>query len=249
MTTPSPRVLYVHDDLSDQLAARGDRSPEFELGRALLALLSRLPDRVVILTLAEQIEAVLAQGAHPAFAMAVGIGEAGARVAAQLHCRAGWFPNIQRIDVWREEDGEDGYTLAGPAPLAIQLESIPTDTPSLAVVDDTIFSGITMMSVLTSLPAPLRARTHAFCLRGVADTLNEVARLAAVTAGFAACGRMLDDVSFINASGLVRRGSIRRVGQPPLAFFERPEWIEAWFPGYHKEVIAVCRMLNAHLEG
>jgi hypothetical protein len=249
MTTPSPRVLYVHDDLSDQLAARGDRSPEFELGRALLALLSRLPERVVILTLAEQIEAVLAQGAHAAFAMAVGIGEAGARVAAQLHCRAGWFPNIQRIDVWREEDGEDGYMLAGPASLAIQLESIPTDTPSLAVVDDTIFSGTTMMSVLTSLPPALRARTHAFCLRAVADTLNEVTRLAAVTAGFAASGRILDDVSFINASGLVRRGSIRRVGQPPLAFFERPEWIEAWFPGYHKEVIAVCRMLNAHLEG
>lgn len=249
MTTSRPRVLYVHDDLSDQLAARGDRSPEFELGRALLALLSRLPDRVVILTLAEQIEAVVAQGAHPAFAMAVGIGGAGARVAAQLHCRAGWFPNIQRIDVWREEDGEGGYTLTGPAPLTVQLDLLPPDTPSLAVVDDTIFSGITMRSVLTSLPPALRARTHAFCLRAIADTVKDVERLATVTAGFAASGRILDDVSFINASGLVHRGSIRRVGQPPLAFFERPEWIEAWFPGYHDEVIAVCRALNAHLEG
>jgi hypothetical protein len=249
MTTSSPRVLYVHDDLSDLLAARGEGSPEFALGRTLLALLSRCPNRVVILTLAQQIEAAVAQGGRRAFAMAVGIGEAGARVAAQLHCRAGWFPNIRRVEVWREEDGEGGYTLAGPAPLTTQLESLPPDAPSLAVVDDTIFSGITMTSVLASLPPALRARTHAFCLRAVADSLRDVARLAPVTAGFAAAGRILDDVSFINASGLVRRGSIRRVGQPPLAFFERPEWIEAWFPGHDKEVIAVCRMLNARLEG
>ena len=247
--SPSPRVLYVHDDLSDQLAARGEQSPESELGRALLALLSRLPDRVVILTLAQQIEAVVAQGVHPPFAVAVGIGEAGARVAAQLHCRAGWFPNLRRIDVWRQEDGEGGYTLTGPAPLTTQLESLPPDAPSLAVVDDTIFSGITMNGVLTSLPSALRARTHAFCLRAVADTVKDVARLATVTAGFAAPGRILEDVSFINASGLVRRGSIRRAGQPPLAFFERPQWIEAWFPGYHQEVIEICRTLNAHLEG
>lgn len=249
MTTSSPRVLYVHDDLSDPLAARGECSPEFELGRTLLTLLSRCPNRVVILTLAQQIEAMVAQGGHPAFAMAVGIGEAGARVATQLHRRAGWFPNIRRVDLWREEDGEGGYTLSGPAPLTTQLETLSPDAPSLAVVDDTIFSGITMSSVLASLPPALCARTRVFCLRAVADSLRDVARLAPVTAGFAAAGRIGDDVSFINASGLVRRGSIRRVGLPPLAFFERPEWIEAWFPGYDKEVIAVCRMLNARLEG
>jgi hypothetical protein len=60
---------------------------------------------------------------------------------------------------------------------------------------------------------------------------------------------MLDDVSFINASGLVLRLAIRRRGQAPLAFFERPDWIRAWFPGSHAEVIGLCRRLNALLEG
>ena len=37
-------------------------------------------------------------------------------------------------------------------------------------------------------------------------------------------------------------------GQPPLAFFDRPEWIRAWFPGRDGEVIGLCRRLNALLE-
>jgi len=42
--------------------------------------------------------------------------------------------------------------------------------------------------------------------------------------------------------------AIRRSGRPPLAFFERPDWIRAWFPAVHGEVLAVCERLNALLE-
>ena len=69
-----------------------------------------------------------------------------------------------------------------------------------------------------------------------------------MTVGFEAEGRILEEVSYINASGLVRKVGIRRRGHPSLAFYERPEWMEAWFPGYADEVIAVCRKLNALLE-
>ena len=55
-------------------------------------------------------------------------------------------------------------------------------------------------------------------------------------------------MSFINASGLVRRGAIRRTGQSPLAFFERPEWMHAWFPDRAEAVLDLCRRLNALLE-
>ena len=119
---------------------------------------------------------------------------------------------------------------------------------SLAIVDDTIFSGITMRQVLETLPAATRARTHAFCLRCVEESLTALCALCPVTPGFAAPGRLLDEVSFINASGLVRRGSIRRTGLTPLAFFERPEWMEAWFPDRSEQVIDVCQRLNALLE-
>src|SRR3989442_11208934 len=138
-------------------------------------------------------------------------------------------------------------TLFRSAPLARQLGALP-DAETLAVVDDTIFSGLTMREVLAALPSRLRSRAHVFCLRAVAECLAEIRRLAPATAGFAAPGRLLTDVSFINASGLVRRGAIRRAGRPPLAFFERPEWMAAWFPGYDADVVAACRALHERLE-
>jgi hypothetical protein len=116
------------------------------------------------------------------------------------------------------------------------------------VVDDTVFSGLTMRTILLALPAEVRARTQAFCLRGVAASLTSIAALCSVAIGFTAPGRLLDEVSFINASGLVMRVGIRRSGQPPQAFFERLMWMQAWFPGYADEVIALCQRLNAILE-
>src|SRR5262249_47675230 len=117
-----------------------------------------------------------------------------------------------------------------------------------AVVDDTVFSGLTLRSVLEALPPALLSRTHAFCFRGVAESVAPLAKLCPVTVGVAAPGRMLEDVSFINASGLVLRVSIRRRGRPPLAFFERPDWLRARFPAMDGDVIGACRRLNALLE-
>src|SRR3989454_1029407 len=250
---PTPRRLYVHDDLSDHVARRcGAGSPAALLARDLLAAVALEAERVRLLTLGEQVERVVAQGAHAPFAIAIGVGSAGRRVAEALHERAGWFPRIRRVGLTREEDGRGGYHLISTetAELAAQLARIDplADGASLAVVDDTVFSGLTMRSVLEALPAATRARTRAFCLRGVAESIAAVAALCPITAGVAAPGRLLEDVSFINASGLVRRIAIRRRGQPPLAFFERPEWIRAWFPAAHAEVLTLCRRLNALLE-
>jgi hypothetical protein len=248
--TPTPTRFYVHDDLTEDVRTRhGADSAAFALARELLALVRRDPGRVRVLTLDEQLEALLARGAHAPFALAVGIGRAGERVARQVHARTGWFPAIRRIDLTREEDGRGGYAVVSPTgvPLAEQLAGVET-AASLAIVDDTIFSGITLRQVLEALAPAVRARTHAFCLRCVAESLPPLRALCPVTPGFAAAGRLLDEVSFINASGLVRRGSIRRAGLPPLAFFERPEWMRAWFPGRADAVIDCCRRLNRLLE-
>lgn len=244
---PAPRTLYVHDDLSDELAGLEPTHPARALGAALLSLLRSRPGRVVVLTLAAQLDGLVAAGDHPPFAVALAIGRAGARVAGQAHARTGWFPAIERIDLWREEDGAGGYVLAGAEPLRARLDAL-AGIPSLAVVDDTVFSGLTMGTVLDALPCALLARTHAFCLRAAAASLPALRRRAPVTAGFTAPGRLLEDVSFINAGGLVRRGAIRRRDGPPLAFFERPEWMAAWFPGYDREVAAVCRELAGLLD-
>jgi len=244
VTTPVPRTLHIHDDLSDDLRAQGEHAQR--LGTALLERL-RVDRRIVVLTLDEQIEKLVARGGHAPFAATVGIGRAGARVAAQIHARTRWFPVIHRVDLWREEDEAGGYVLAGSATLASELARI-ADVDSVAVVDDTIFSGLTMRAVLEALPPRKDRRVHAFCLRAVAQSLPGVAALAPVSAGVVAPGRILEDVSFINASGLVRRGAIRRAGQASLAFFERPEWMRAWFPGYAEDVIEQCRELHEAVE-
>ena len=240
--TPRPRTLYIHDDLSDALGALGETSRRSVLGRALFVLLRRDAPRVVILTLAEQIAGLVARGEHPPFATTVGIGRAGVRVAEAVHARTGWFPSIHRIDLWREEDESGDYVLSGPTPLARQVAALPSKRP-LAVVDDTIFSGLTIRAVLAALPRSPGDHLHAFCLRAVAESLPSVAELAPVTAGFTAPGRILEDVSFINASGLITPGAIRRTGRPPLAFHERPEWMQAWFPADHEEIATLCQQL------
>lgn len=245
----TPRRLYVHDDLIDEVRARlGDGAPAVLLAKALLALLGRDAERVRILTLDEQLAALVARGHHAPFELTLAIGQAGERVARQLDARTGWFPRIRRLGLRREEDGRGGYTLVSSTgtPLTAQLSDLD-DARSVAVVDDTVYSGLTMGSVLAALPAAVRARTRAFCLRAVAESLEAIRRLCPIEAGLAAPGRRDEDVSFINASGLVMRGAIRRAGQPPLAFFERPAWIHAWFAGYGDEVIARCRELHALL--
>jgi hypothetical protein len=247
---PTPGVLYIHDDLSEYVCRQhGGASPAWQLTRQLFAVVCRDPGHVVVLTLESQIERLLAQGTYAPFALAIGIGRAGERVAQQLHGKTGWFPKIARVDITREEDGRGGYNLVPTTaiPLAQQLPTLDA-VSSLAVVDDTVFSGLTMRTVLQALPPEVRARTRAFCLRGVTASLAIIAALCPITIGFAAPGRLLDEVSFINASGLVMRVGIRHPDQPPQAFFERSMWMQAWFPGYADAVIALCQRLNCILE-
>jgi hypothetical protein len=178
---PTPREFYIHDDLTDEVAAdAGPDSPAARLARELIARVAADRVRVRVLTLAEQVERVATQGPHAPFALTLGIGRAGERVARALDARTGWFPHVRRVGLTREEDGAGGYRL------------VSTD------------------------PGGLDAQ--------------------------------LDEVSFINASGLVRRTAIRRPGQRPLAFLDRPEWLRAWFPADHAEILALCRRLNALLE-
>jgi hypothetical protein len=249
-TAPTPQKFYIHDDLSEDVRhAHGVHSLAFRLTQELFRVVQRDAGRVVVLHVAAQMAQLIAQGRHAPFALTLGIGRAGERVAQQLHARTGWFPTIQRVDVTREEDGQGSYTLVSTTttPLALQLSGIEA-AATLAVVDDTVFSGLTMRTVLQALPAGVLRRTHAFCLRGVAQSLPSIRALCPLSIGFAAAGRLLEDVSFINASGLVLRVGIRRTGKPSLAFFDRPAWLQAWFPGYAEEVRALCQQLNALLE-
>ena len=85
---PTPRILYVHDDLTDEVSRRfGPASPAAALVRVLFALIGREGERVRVLTLSEQLDRVVAQGPHPAFDLALAIGSAGER-RGPIHPRA-----------------------------------------------------------------------------------------------------------------------------------------------------------------
>src|SRR5580704_11614095 len=212
-SAPTPKVLFIHDDLRDFVARHhGQASPAGRLTRELFGLVCRKPEQVRLLTLESQIATLSANNNYSPFALAIGIGRAGERVAQQLHARTGWFPKISRVDITREEDGDGGYNVVTTTGIPLVQQLPPLDAVfSLAVVDDTVFSGQTIRTVLLALPAEVRARTQAFCLRGVAASLVDIAALCSIAIGFAAPGRLLDEVSFINASGLVMRvGKIGR---------------------------------------
>ena len=242
--TPTPKIFYIHDDLTDEVVARhGADSEAARAGRALLALAGHDRTRTRILTLEEQLTALVRRH-HTPFDVAIAIGRAGERVARQVHARTGWFPTIERVEVAREEDDGGGYMLStlGRPPLTVQVPPL-VGGGAVAVVDDTIVSGLTMLAVLHALPTAALSRAYGFALRAVGQSLAEVAQVCSVEAGFVAEGRLLEDVSFINASGLVRRGAIRRVGRSPLAFYERPEWMRAWFLDDAEEVTKRCAAL------
>lgn len=242
-----PTVLYVHDDLEELIARRLGAAPgAVAMARDLMALVHRSAG-VIVLTLDSQLRALVARGAHRPFAVTVGIGAAGERVVRQVHQRTGWFPVVRCVEVAREEDGDRYRLVVTGAPLAQQLADLD-GAARVALVDDTVFSGLTMRAVLDALPPAALRRAHAFCLRAVAESLGAVRARCPLSAGFVAPGRVLDETSFINASGLVQRGAIRRADQAPLAFFERPQWIRAWFPEAANEIIARCRALCRVLE-
>jgi len=247
---PTPRVLYIHDDLSEYVSRQqGEASPAWQLIRELFTLMRRDSGHVVVLTLESQIARILAQRTYAPFTLAIGIGRAGERVAQQLHAKTGWFPNMTRVDITREEAGHGGYNVVSTIGIPLAQQLPPLDAvSSLAVVDDTVFSGLTMRTLLQALPPEVRARAQGFGLRGVAASVASIAALCPIVVGFAAPGRLLDEVSFINASGLVMRVGIRHPDRPPQAFFERPMWLQAWFPGYAAEVMALCLRLNSVLE-
>ena len=79
------------------------------------------------------------------------------------------------MDITRVEDGRGEYFLRGKDGRSWKnpLRGMVVEG-SIAVVDDTVFSGLTMRSLLDALLSRMRPRVRAFCLRGVTESISFV---------------------------------------------------------------------------
>ena len=245
LDVPTPGVLYINDDLTGPIRERfGPCSEPDVLANELMRRARYDPDKVGVLTIERQLEGIVSQGPRRPFPEAIAIGGAGKTAADLIHRRTGWFPAIKKIALTRVENGEGGHDLRGADRLPQQLGRL-TGSGKVAVVDDTVYSGLTAAAVLDALPDGILPHTELFCLKAVGQTAERLRAKCAVTVGFVAPGTINEDVSIINATGLVYRGAIRTRHGPDMAFFDRPEWMRAWFPADHEQLIDLCRRLNA----
>lgn len=239
---PTPRTLYIYNDLVyyrlPPQARRAFLQRLDDLERALQA-----NPHVVMLDIGEQLGLLAATSDPSRFAETLAVGEAGYRIAAGLHARTGWFPKIRLISVAREEIAPDRYRVQTTSDQALDEQLGHLDPGPLALVDDTIYSGLTVSSIVACLSQRDRARLHIFCLQGIAASIAAIRRICPVTAGLEIHGDPGVGVSVIKASHLFIRGAVRPAQQPALAFFERQLWMEAWFPRNARLVIALCEDL------
>ena len=240
-----PLRVYVYDDLPYvRRAAAGKPAILSLLDRLELAL--RAQPNVELIEVAEQIDRLSRTAVFGPFVLALAIGDAGARVARALHERTGWFPAIEAVPVTRIEVAPGEYRIPDNDALALRLEGITGQPP--AIVDDTIYSGLTVAWLLDRLPAASLKGAEVFCLQAMATALPALRSRCAVHAGFEMQGEPEQDVTIIKASHLFERGAIRRANQPDLAFFERGEWMSDWFPFDDGTITRLCRQLWALTE-
>lgn len=238
----TPRRLYIYNDL---IYCRSPQPEAAALGEQLDGLEEALRKnpRVTLLDIGEQIERLSRLPVRQPFEETLVVGEAGARTAGGIHARTGWFPKIRQISVTREEIAGGTYQITSTASQSLEAQLSRLAGGPLALVDDTIYSGLTLQAVLSRLPAASLTAAHIFCLQGIARAVAEIRGICPVSLGIELHGEPGSDVSIIKASHLFIKGAIRPAGHPELAFFEREPWMRAWFPSNADEILARCRSL------
>ncbi|MGI8553843.1 MAG: hypothetical protein ACR2PL_24095, partial [Dehalococcoidia bacterium] len=159
-----PRRLYVYNDLPYCPPPAGC-APTFtrllcELRTAVVA-----NTHIRLIAIDEQIEKLAREPVEGPFGRTIAAGAAGHRVAKLLHERTGWFPSIETIAITREERSPGRYAIASTSSRSLDEQLSAGASGRTAIVDDTIYSGLTLVSILELLPEEVVARTEVFCLQ------------------------------------------------------------------------------------
>ena len=227
--------LYIYNDLPDF------RKKGKEIAKLQHALLEN--PNVEFLTREKNIQNILQKYSHIPFGLTLGVGDSGEKIAHEMHKKSKWFPTIKKLHITRLEQENGQYTIISTSKKTIKQQLSNINVSSLAIVDDTLYSGLTLGTILHNLPEKSQKNVHIFCLQVIEESLSEVEELCQISYGFKMIGKKEKDISIIRASSLFQKGATVTKTKK-LAFFEREEWMNGWFPKNASTIVSLCRKLR-----
>ena len=177
------------------------------------------------------------------FSLTLAVGNHGLEVAKAVHTKTGWFPNIRTIHVARRE-ANGHYQIISTNSVSIKKQVVDIHQLPLAIVDDSLYSGLTLSTLISYLKSEVHPKTVVFFLAGLNESLAVVKKRCSVRLAASIQGRRDKEVSLIRASGLFKPGAILPSRGKPLAFYQRTQWMRAWFPENYRQIISVCHQLR-----
>jgi len=238
---PTPALLYVHDNLTPLVRERfGVASRAYDTAQRFLAEIAREP-HVKIGTLEKEIASLTDAVTPEPFDVAFGFGRKGEEIARILHGRWGAFPRICLLDITRVENGDGTYVLVSRSGRTIGEQVAAGGAfRSCALVDDVLYTGFTVRSVLRHLPRERIGRCALFFTRGIGESKAQFEDDGCTAhVGISLPGVIEKDVSTISVLNLVTEGAIR-TRERNLRYTDRPEWIEAWFPHRSDRIVELA---------
>ena len=228
--------VFVYNDLPFCVNSKNEKLIE-KLEYALLE------NRNVVLTnIREQIVEICSKSYQP-FDIAIAVGDSGERVANLINEKTNWFPNLTTFNIAREESSKGRYFIPNTYLDPIKVFFIDKKISRIAIIDDTLYSGLTIQAIINCIPIKLQKNIDIFLLQGLSITLEKLDKEYEFNIALKIDGIPEKEVTIIKASGLFMRGAIRISNSISLAFFEREEWMRIWFPKNWKEIIEICKKL------
>jgi orotate phosphoribosyltransferase len=242
---PTPKLLYVHDNLTPFVKTRfGKNSLEYETAQLFIKHIAVQPHTKVG-TLEDELAGLISESNPEPFDITFGLGHKGEEIAQLLHGRWSAFPNILRLNITRiEKENGSEHILVSKTDESIEDQIAKADGfDSIALIDDVLFTGFTMRSVMESLPIEGKD-CHLFFTRGIEETKKEFEKMGCkVHFGVSLPGKIEVDSSTISIMNLITEGAIR-TPSGDLSYCDRGEWMEAWFPNKADTIKHLCQALT-----